>query len=332
MKRLKVKVHLHVHVQREKSVSVSPKPSSRKASFFRFIEQEIERASADGQRSTSRNYRTALNSLRRFCQKKDLRFQDFTPRMAAAYELWLKQEGICLNTASCYMRSLRAVYNKAVEQGLTSDGQPFRHVYTGVEHTAKRSLATDSLHCLQQLLLKEGSPHAVARDLFLFSLQACGMPFVDMAYLTRAQINDGYLSYHRHKTGRLVTIRLEERMMQIIKRYESISFSPYVFPIIRSADPDTAYRHYRTGIGYYNRLLRQLAHRCGFTEKLTSYASRHSWASLAYESNVMLPVISKALGHATTQTTLIYIRELKDDALEQANRQIMDLVFPKRDI
>lgn len=46
----------------------------------------------------------------------------------------------------------------------------------------------------------------------------------------------------------------------------------------------------------------------------------------------MLPVISKALGHATTQTTLIYIRELKDDALEQANRQIMDLVFPKRDI
>jgi integrase len=45
---------------------------------------------------------------------------------------------------------------------------------------------------------------------------------------------------------------------------------------------------------------------------------------VAYNQNVDLPVISKALGHTDTQTTMIYIRELNDNRLAEANKKILD--------
>ena len=59
---------------------------------------------------------------------------------------------------------------------------------------------------------------------------------------------------------------------------------------------------------------------------LTSYVVRHTWASLAYSSNVELSVISKALGHANTKTTLVYIREIDDKQVADANRMIINSV------
>ena len=329
MKRFKMKVHVHIYVQQVPATDPKKGVTGHVAadenhndSFYHFATQEIKRTLTAGQLGTARNYRTALNSLHTFCHNRDLGFEHITPRLIGSYEQWLKQKGICLNTISCYMRSLRSLYNKAAEQGLTERQHPFDQVYTGVERTAKRSISLTSLRRLQTLPLAAGTPHSLARDLFLFSLLAYGMPFVDMAFLKKSQIRNGYLTYYRHKTGRRIHIRLEAPLQSIIERYRQPA-GDYLFPIIHSSEPTEAYRQYRTAIGYYNRLLKQLARRCDIHENLTSYTSRHSWASLAYESKVSLPVITQALGHATPQTTLIYIRDINSKALDRANRRII---------
>lgn len=338
MKRIKINLHLHLHDGQSSSQTALQrlafkfdKPANLPSpSFFRFMEATIRQSQDDGRHSTSRNYRTALTSFRTFCRVRDLSFRQLTPRLVAAYEQWLRQKGICPNTTSCYMRSLRAVYNRAVEQGITPSGQPFKRVYTGVERTAKRSITPTGIRRLQELPLREGTSHCLARDMFLFSLLACGMPFVDMAYLKKAQIRDGYLSYYRHKTGRRIRIKVTPPMQPIIDRYRDTP-TDYLFPIIHSPHPRIAHRQYRTGVCYYNRLLKQLARQCDIPDRLTSYASRHSWASFAYEANVGLPVISKALGHATPQTTLIYIRDINDAALDSANSDIINRLFSAKD-
>jgi integrase/recombinase XerD len=46
-------------------------------------------------------------------------------------------------------------------------------------------------------------------------------------------------------------------------------------------------------------------------------------ASMAYDMNVDLPIISKAMGHTNTGTTLIYIRGINDKKLQMANRKII---------
>ena len=52
-----------------------------------------------------------------------------------SYESYLKKQGLCSNTTSFYMRNLRAIYNQAVEQGLTPQTHRFARVYTGIAKT-----------------------------------------------------------------------------------------------------------------------------------------------------------------------------------------------------
>jgi integrase len=147
------------------------------------------------------------------------------------------------------------------------------------------------------------------------------MPFVDIAFLRRSQINDNQLTYYRHKTGQRIVIPLEPCMNEIISRYQSDS--EYVFPLLRSLEPQKAYNEYLQMLNRYNRSLKTLARKAGVTRRLTSYTPRHTWASVAYDQNVDLSVISKALGHTNTQTTLTYIKEISDNRLAEANHLIV---------
>ena len=77
-------------------------------------------------------------------------------------------------------------------------------------------------------------------------------------------------------------------------------------------------------------MLKRLGEMASINHQLTSYVSRHSWASIAYDSNVDLAIISKALGHANPQHTLIYIRQINDSRLYDANQQILKKVLDKQ--
>ena len=57
------------------------------------------------------------------------------------------------------------------------------------------------------------------------------------------------------------------------------------------------------------------------------YGDYSNWASVAYSSNVDLPVISKALGHSNPQTTLTYIKEIDDNRLDDANHSIVSRII-----
>ena len=78
--------------------------------------------------STLNNYRTAVASVIRFAGD-NVTLADITADMTEAYQAWLRSHGICLNTVSCYMRSLRTIYNRAVEAGIVADARPFRRVF-----------------------------------------------------------------------------------------------------------------------------------------------------------------------------------------------------------
>ena len=304
------------------------KPREVRNSFFKFMERERERLRCQGRFGTAANYLTAKNSFRAFLEGRDLSFGQLSRRLMADYQDWLRRKGISPNTSSCYMRALRAVYNKAVDEGLTRQAYPFKGVYTGVEKTRKRNLGEKILRDMERLRPVE-SALRLARDLFLFSFLACGMPFVDMAFLKKEQLREGYLVYRRHKTGKQVVVKLDTRMYDIIHRYER-SESPYLFPVVRpEADAAEAYRQYRRGVCRYNRLLKRLGRLVGCSASLSSYAARHSWATQASASNVGLGVISKALGHTQLRTTQVYINDVNDSEVERANRRIMRKVFGK---
>lgn len=307
-------------------IGLTPLPAES-LSFTRFAYERIGTLKKHRRLRTAANYKTALNSLSRFLKMQDIPFRKLDPDRIAAYQGWLEAGNISLNTISCYMRCLRAIYNKAIEMGYTKQPAPFRGVYTKIAETSKRAMPAEYLRRLQALRLREDESPAFVRDLFLFCFFTRGMSFIDMAFLRKSQVRDGYILYKRHKTQQEIRIKLEPYIQEIISRYWS-NPTVYIFPIITVTDSVAADIQYRSRECYYNRVLKKLGKRIRLDIPLSFYVARHTWASLAFQHKVELEIISKALGHTNTNTTLIYIKSIENDvAVNEANQGLIERIF-----
>lgn len=283
----------------------------------------VEKMKGTRSESTLANYSTAIRSLDIFLRNHPTQTL-LDEQLLSAYQFWLQQKGICLNTVSCYIRSLRSIYNLLVGNTLI-----FNNAFTGGTRTRKRSLSVEDVKKLKALRLKGMPQLEMARDLFLFSIYALGMPFVDMAFMKKENVQFDSIYYMRHKTNQPVFVPLEPCMKDIIRKYQH-SDTAYLFPILTTMEQPQAYLQYQNKLNTYNRLLKKLSSLAGLNVNLSSYVVRHTWASLAYSSNIELNVISKALGHTNTNTTQIYIRELEDYRLKDANHVVLGAIFSRR--
>ena len=121
-------------------------------------------------------------------------------------------------------------------------------------------------------------------------------------------------------------VELEKCMPDILEKYREDG-TDYLFPILyKVKDGKIMPVSYFCALRHYNRLLKTFARRADIPVNLTSYTARHSWASISYEEGVGLPVISKAPGHADTQTTLIYIEGINDERPAKANRELPERI------
>lgn len=291
-------------------------------SLFNFMERIIVRLKRDGRMRTSETYRSALNSLCRFRNGEDVMLDALGQEMIESYEAYLHAKGLVPNSISFYLRILRAVYNRACEQGLiTVTANPFAHVYTGVEKTAKRAVDIKTIRRIKHLDLAMDGPADYARDIFMLSFYMRGMSFIDLAYLKKSDLADGVVTYRRRKTGQKLSVRWTREMQGILDKYPE-NETEYLFPIITSctANPRNQYRnrHYMV-----NRSLKTVARKAGLQMPLTTYVARHSWASIAKSKGISVSVISEGLGHDNEQTTQIYLATLDTSAVDRANDMIL---------
>ena len=156
----------------------STRKATRRQSFFQFMQDEIKRLEALDRIRTSETYAATFRSICSFRSGKDFTWDEINEEEAIRYESYLKRNGKSMNTVSFYMRIFRAVYNRAVEKGLTLQHYPFKHVYTGVGKTRKRAVPLSVIKQLKQLELPLNSSLDFARDMFLFSFYTRGMSFI----------------------------------------------------------------------------------------------------------------------------------------------------------
>ena len=285
-----------------------------------------------GKMKTAENYATALESFRFFREGKDISPRELSTDMMRDFQSFLTSRGLSRNTISLYMRQLRAAYNYAVDEEMIAvDRKPFRKVFTGMEKTRKRTLRMDTVRKLIMYRLERDSALAFARDIFLFSIYMQGMAFVDIAHLTKAQIDSGRLTYRRRKTGKGLTIVIPPCAKVIIDKYKvSHPDCPYLFPILYNPKTGKTLR-FTSALRTYNNRLRRLSQRLGFDVPLSSYVARHTWASLARWNGVEDTVICEAMGHSHVGVTAIYLASLDIGTVASANRKVIrSLLKPTR--
>lgn len=291
--------------------------------FLAFSQSLVAQLRQIGKTRTAETYTTTLNSFMRFRgEKGDISLDNIETNLMVEYETFLKSNGVCPNSSSYYMRNLRAIYNRAVDKGLTAQRFPFKHVYTGIDKTVKRAVSVKTIREIRDLDLTLHSSLDYARDMFMFSFYTRGMSFVDMAYLRKKDLQNGVLSYRRQKTGQQLFIKWEQPMQEIVAKYDTAG-TPYLLPIIKSTHKDER-RQYKNAEHLVNNNLKKIGKQLGLGIPLTTYVARHGWASIAKSNNIPLSVISEAMGHDSEQTTRIYLASLDTSVVDKANSLVLE--------
>lgn len=290
-------------------------------SLFNFMESLIARLKQNGKIRTSETYRSTLNSFKKYRKDEDIMLDCITSETMEGYEAWHRKRGVAPNTISFYTRILRAVYNRAVEDDIIENRNPFRHVYTGVDKTVKRALPLALIKKIKVLDLSLLPTLDYARDMFLMSFYLRGMSFIDMAFLRKTDLKNRYVTYRRRKTGQQLIIEWTKEMQMILDKYPENN-SDYLLPIIRNTGTNERCTYRNAGYNI-NHNLKRIAEMVGITIPLTLYVARHSWASAAKAKGIPVSVISEGMGHDSEATTQIYLASLDTSAVDKANSLIL---------
>lgn len=290
--------------------------------FFVYAGYRISELECSGRNGTAANYRAAVSAFSRFLDNRDLSFDELTVKTLEGFIECRRKQGNSANTILFYIRQLRALYNKASDEGYVhACVNPFVKIRLKGEATPKRAVSRKEISRIVDFDLAGRHEHlGLARDLFMFSLYSRGMSFVDMCYLTRENLNGDMLVYRRRKTGQWLRVKVEAPLRALLRKYAAAD-SLYLLPMLRGDDSYGGYRYIQRRL---NKRMRELGDLLGFGFPLTFYVARHTWATLAHDKGIPMAVISEGMGHTSEKTTRIYLAEMNHRVIDKANRAVMN--------
>ena len=281
-------------------------------SFFDYTNQLIDEMIEAKRFGNARAYKSTLGAVKNFYKHNSLRFEEINYSFLKKFEIAHLKKGNSLNGLSTYLRTIRAIYNKAISHGYVSaDTYPFKNYKIKSQPTAKRAISKEKIKRILDLELPPNTPLFHARNYFLASYMMNGISFIDLAFLKVENIIDERIQYKRQKTARHYDIKLTEQIKSVLIGYiQGKDKNDFIFPIIKRTELQDQYNDVQWGRKRYNARLKDLAVMCNIEERLTSYVSRHSMATNLILQDVPINALSKMLGHSQLQTTEIYIKQL----------------------
>ena len=297
-----------------------------------FIQKVVDDLRTEQKYGTASVYQQTLSFLKNYSGNEDLTFRQLNFNMLTKLEnSFMAVHDNHYNGLSVYMRSLRALYNRAIAEGLVKESSyPFKRnafdknkYQIKSERTKKRAVSKEIIMQIEKFdngdeRLKEFKYY------FLFSFYTMGMNMADMAKLRKSNIKDDTLYYRRSKSGRTYEIKLNQKAWDILRyfKYEVKKKNDLLFPMAENvSDPEKIRLRIQDKVKQTNKHLKFIAAELGLENiNLTTYVSRHSWATIADKMGIDRRVISQGLGHTNQRTTEIYIDDIESsDALADAN-------------
>ena len=251
-------------------------------------------------------------------------FETMNLRWLEAFDRWMAENGMKTNSRSVHMRNIRTVFNYAIDNEETTL-YPFRKFTIKKEETRKRSLTAEQLAVLRDFPCEDYQEEY--RDMFMLMFYLIGINAVDLFHLKG--ISNGRAEYKREKTGRLYSIKVEPEAIAIIEKYKGVA---YLLNVLERNEGN--YRRYMASM---NRGLAKIGEferkgqggkkiRQPLFPDISSYWSRHTWATIAASLDIPKETISAALGHELgSRVTSIYI-DFDQRKVDEANRKVIDYV------
>ncbi|HCS21287.1 MAG TPA: transposase [Bacteroidetes bacterium] len=292
--------------------------------FLKYTLTQVELLKKSGRYGSARAYHSMYQVIEKFHKKEQLPFIEVSVAFLKKLEVDYLSRGNSYNGLAAILRSLRAVYNKAIQDNLIEKtAYPFEVYKIKKNPTAKRAISQDAITRILSLELDEKHECFHARNYFLFSYLAFGLNFTDAAWMKVKDIADGRIRYTRRKTKQIYDLKIFEAMNPIIAYYaEGKKPNDFLFPIIKRPNLADQHKDVLWARKVYNTRLKKLATLCKIEENLTSYVSRHSAATQALFLGIPVVAISKLLGHSSLSVTQTYLKSLPDNIIDSYHEML----------
>lgn len=281
---------------------------------------------------TAHVYASAYKAFVAFRKGVDINFQDFSAEIVKDFEIYIRNKQCSWNTVATYIKVLKATYNRAIECGAAIyKPRLFANVHTTTDNRRKRALNADEIGALiaDDKETKSKTDFHV-RHIFKLMFLLRGIPFVDLAYLRKSDVCDGYIMYHRRKTKRAMTVKLTAEATMLVNELSASTplNSPYLFPFILSPEgSEAAYKEYQCALRQINHKLQSLSQ--DMPTHLSTYTARHTWATMAYYCEIHQGIISEAMGHSSISVTETYLKPFQNERIDRANDKVIEYVKRK---
>jgi site-specific recombinase XerD len=306
-------------------------------------ERIINEYKSEGRIGTADTYKHSRRALLNYFNKTntkdaEIKYNSIKTKELRGFDNYLIRE---LNrsetTLSIYLRCLRAVYNKAIKEGIIStEISPFNDKINPyiirTPKNVKKALLPEEIIKLSTFYDFQNSIKIRARDFWLLMFYCYGMNICDILHLKNKNLDGNTLNYKREKTKRTsrkdaqpVIIALNENAINIINKYRNEDHSPdsYLFPTLDQIDTASKVRD---KIKNFNRSINKhikiVAEQQGITTNISANFARHSFATIARNRGTKAEIISAMLAHSDISTTQNYLDSLKSDHLKELTDKI----------
>lgn len=281
--------------------------------------------------STRLTYERTVKHIEAFIAKgQSNSLDEVNKAWLTAFDNYLAESNPSPNARALHFRNLRAIFNYAIDEELTTN-YPFRRFKIKTVKTEKRNVSVETLRQIFNYPIEDWQ--VSYRDMFKLSFMLMGINFADMLNLEKEAMREGRIVFNRHKTARLYSMKVEPEALELIEKYAGEKH------LLSIMDGRKDYLQY---IRQTNNALRKIGdcERSGLGGKkthhaicpdLSTYWARHTWATIAASLDIPKETIAAALGHGGNTVTDIYI-DFDRKKVDDANRKVLDWVlYGKKD-
>lgn len=299
---------------------------SSKCTVQQLFDIHIEQLKKEGRLKYASTFKELKDSLIDFNYHLDILFSDIDVNWLKSYESWLRSKGLVSNSIGVRFRTLRVLFNKAIEEKIVKEEYyPFKTYKVSKLHqeTIKRSIT--KLDVERIVSYKTDRVYSqLAIDLFYFSYLSGGINFVDISYLTESNIVGQRLVYTRRKTKKLIKLPIQDKAFEIVLKYKQQD-NPYLFPILSTFHKTDIQRANRVNkvLAIINKGLKNIGEELNLPIDLTTYVARHTYATVLKRSGVNTSIISESLGHSSEKVTQIYLDSFENSQIDEAMKNLL---------
>lgn len=297
-------------------------------SVFQFIDEEIESLNTAQKQGSATVYKALRNKLLTLSRNEDFGFAQLNYKFLKKleekhYELGLKPGGLAV-----YMRTLKAIYNKAVKLGhAKKEDYPFGDYKIKQGKPVRKALSQADFDAFVSHEFEVGSVSDRVKKLFMASFYLRGANWMDMAFMTWENVQGDLerITYVRRKTGEPFNIKVHPNLKDIIVDFSKRepTKTDYLFPILDNKKPHiNEISRIRDSRNNLNRRLKTIADLIGI-EPFSIYAARHTYATTAKRKGVPTAVIQEGMGHSTETITQTYLDSFENTVVDEYDDLIM---------